>query len=494
MSENESFDEKKVIKKKKVSINRKLKHKIFRVRNIFSILSLILVILLTLFINDIDVLPMKYSILIYSILIIVNLIGIIFINVHKKIILKILGWLIITLSIGGSICGIYYLNSTNKFINSSFKTKELITKNTYYVLGRKDANLKENDITGNIGLYKETVNKDNALKKLSSKYPLTPVEYADVGELFNNLNTGTIKLALMEKASYEIIFSIDSTIKREDFEIIYEFDTFTTKKRSSNTNYDKFNIFIGGTDFTGLMDFNMIISINMSTHEAILTSIPRDYYIDVAGKNGKDKLSFMSAYGPNVNKDSLAQLFGIQIDYTLLVNTTSLVTIVDHVGGIEFCSDYAYTTTHALVNNTYDDRGRKLKVIKGCQHLNGIETLTVARERNAFPGRDRVRQENCQKIIIAIIKKLISTDTILHYNETLNTLGSLYETDLPREIVTSFAKDILNNGNRWNITTQSVDGIDGKDKVHLSNVIDWVMYPYEESVLKAKENIQKILK
>ena len=196
----------------------------------------------------------------------------------------------------------------------------------------------------------------------------------------------------------------------------------------------------------------------------------------------------------DVNKNSLAKLFATDIDYDVIVNTDSLVEIVDYVGGIDFCSDITFTTTHAMVNNTYDDSGKKLTINKGCQKLNGIQALTVARERNAFTGRDRVRQENCQKIIIAIFKKLVSTDTMLHYNETLNTLGSLYETDIPKEVISNLSKDTLNNGNQWKFETQSVDGTDGHDKVHLSNMIDWVMYPDTKTVEKAKNKIKETLK
>jgi LCP family protein required for cell wall assembly len=240
----------------------------------------------------------------------------------------------------------------------------------------------------------------------------------------------------------------------------------------------------------------MIASVNTKNHTVLLTSIPRDLYLKVAGyEDGRyEKLSFMNInYGYELNRESLAQFLDTKIDYTILINTDSLVTVVDYVGGIDFCSDYEFMTTHALVKDTYNDVGKKLYVKKGCQHLNGIETLTVARERNSFPGRDRVRQENCRKILVEIIKKLISTDTIIHYNETLNTLSSLYETDIDEKIITNFAKDILANGNKWQIESQSIDGMDGKDRVHKGNAIDWVMYPDEATVRQAQENIKKAL-
>jgi len=488
MSSNETS------KKKRKSNKRLLKHRILRKRNILSILSLIVNIILVIFIFIMDILPLKYNILIAIAILLIIFLSTILINVHKKIVLKILGTIILIFSIISSIFGIYYLNSTNKFINESFVSKDSYLKNTYYVLSKKSDNLKETDITGTIATYSETTNLNGALEKLNSKHQVTEQQYDDIGTTFQNLNNGTNKFMLIEKASYEIVFSIDTTLSKENYNILYEFDTYTKKKASKSTNTENFNIYIGGTDFAGLMDFNMIVSVNTNTHQVLLTSIPRDYYIEVAGKNGRyDKLSFMNAYGPEINKESLENLFGINIDYSLTIDTNSLVTVVDYVDGIEFCSDYAFTTTHALVQGTFNDSGQKLTVKKGCQSLNGIEALTVARERNAFSGRDRVRQENCQKIMLAIIKKVASTDTLLHYNETLNTLGSLYKTDIPKKVVTTIAKDIINNGNEWNFTTQSVDGVDTHNKVHLSNMTDWVMDPDYNTVMNASNAIQETL-
>lgn len=481
-------------KKKKRSIKKMLKHKTFRMRNIFSLFSFITVVMLIIFIVILDILPTNYNVLIGTFLIIIDLLGIIFINVHKKIILKIFGWLLLIILASGSIFGIYYLDSTNKFINKSFVSTNTYTKNTYYVLAKKSKKFKETSIEGTIGVYKETVNINKALEKLKETHEINSQEYEDIGALFSSLNADANNFILVEKSSYEIVFQLDKELSKNDYEIVYEFDLFTKRKASNSVNYDNFNIFIGGTDFAGLMDFNMIASVNMKNHQVVLTSIPRDYYIEVAGKNGAyDKLSFMNTYGPTTNKESLEKLFGIDIDYTLTVNTTSLVTVVDYIGGIEFCSDTTFTTTHAMVNNTYNDRGTKLTIRKGCQRLDGIAALTLARERNAFAGRDRVRQENCQKIILAIFKELVSTNTILHYNETLNTLGSLYETDLPKEVITNIAKDILNNGNKWDIKTQAVDGTDGHAKVHLSNMTDWVMFPNQETVESASASINGLM-
>lgn len=482
-------------KRKKVSLNKNFKKKALRTRNILSLVSFILVVVFIIFLGIMNILPNKYLYLISGVLILVDLIGICFINVYKKTALKVIGYIILGLITIGSSIGIYYLSSTNNFLNNSFGKKFSIEKNTYYVITASSNNYKESDISDKVSVYKETPHLDKALKKLNKKYEVTTKSYDDVGLVFDNVLNKTDKFMLVEKSSYEIVLSVPDKYKKENFTILYEFDIYTKKKNNGNANTKKFNIYLGGKDFIGLMDFNMIITANTKTHQLLLTSVPRDYYIEVYGKNQKDKLSFMSAYGSDTNKASLSKLFDTNIDYSVTVNTDSLVEIVDYVGGIEFCSDYSYTTTHAMINHDFDDsKGKKLTIKKGCQKLNGIEALTVARERNAFPGRDRVRQENCQKILVAILKKLATTDSMIHYNETLNTIGSLYETDIPKTVISNISKDIINNGNNWKITTQSVDGTDGHDKVHLSNVVDWVMYPDQKTVVKAQNKIKETLK
>ena len=117
-------------KRRKKSFTRIIKHKAFRKRNIFSVVSIVLTIILIIFLSIMDILPLKYNLLISLTLIVIDLISILLINVHRKIVLKIIGTLIMILSIVGSVFGIYYANSTNKFISKSFVSKDIYTKNT----------------------------------------------------------------------------------------------------------------------------------------------------------------------------------------------------------------------------------------------------------------------------------------------------------------------------------------------------------------------------
>lgn len=474
---------------------RLFRHKIVRVRNIFSLISFNLTILIIFSLFLLNILPNKYNIIISIVLVIINFLGIILINVHKKIPLKILGYILLVVSVVVSIFGSYYILVTNDFLEKTFNRFSNVSTTNYYVVSLKSNNLTKNDIKGDVSVYTNTYNVDDAYNRLNESFKINKKSYDDLGLMFNDINNNKTKFMLIEASSYEIVFSIDKDLNKNDFDIIYEFSLVNKINNKNSTNNEKFNIFIGGKDFAGLMDFNAIATVNMKTHTILLTSIPRDYYIDVPDRGIKDKLSFMPAYGFDTNKRAIENLFGINIDYSVYINTSSLVNIVDYVGGIEYCSDEEFTTSHALVLDTYDDtKGKKLYVPEGCKTYNGIETLTIARERLNITGGDSKRQMNCQKIMQAIFKKLITPNTVLHYTETLNELKGIYDTDIDKKVISNFSKDYLNNSNKWEIKTQSVSGLDGFDKVHSSEMIDWVTYPYQDTIDSCSAGIKEVLK
>ena len=237
----------------------------------------------------------------------------------------------------------------------------------------------------------------------------------------------------------------------------------------------------------------MIITVNTITRKVLITSIPRDYYIPTAGHKYKDSLMVMGILGDDVVIKSIENYFGIDIDYKVNVYTTNLVDIVDEIGGITYCSDMAYTTTHAQVIGTYNDRlGKKLYVKKGCQHLNGIQTLTVARERLAFKTGDRQRQINCRKIMISIAKKILSTGTLTNYTSILSSFNSFYKTNMNRETMTTLLKSIITYGD-YEILEQSVDGAGGYAMLRQNTVKSDVLFPYEKTVKKASNEINRII-
>lgn len=483
---------------------RKMKErlkKLLTVENSIIIISILIGIYLVVTINSLDIIPVGYIIGIVFIYLVLDGIFAFFIKKGKKI-GKILGYLFLTIFLLCCMILSYYLTKTNTFLDDSFHNARLTYENTYYVVARKDLNYSNlNSIRGErLRYYQQDANVLKALKKVEKYVNFERQEYEQMSVLVDDLVNKRVDCFLMSDTNYKLMFDVNFNMKKDDYQILWKFnvsskeDIKSTKKKSDSLK--PFHIYIGGVDFTkNNMDLNMILTINPEKHKVLLTSIPRDYYIEVANYPGKkDTLSYMGSLGITTNQKSLENLFGIDIDYYLKFEATGLVGLVDEIGGIHYCSEDSYETTHALVLDDNDESGKKLTVKKGCQNLNGMETLTVARERLAFETGDRQRQKNCQAIIIDIIEKLGTTNTITNYNSILNAISDLYETTLEKEKITGIIKDVVKKKTSWDFKVQSVNGSDARDFVHMTDLKDYVMYPSEETVKKAKEEMNSVLK
>ena len=478
-----------MIKKLKKRINKNKINKL----NIFSVVSFIMLVITLVLILNINVLPTKYLILVISLLLIINILGIVFVNLKKKV-LKIIGVIILIISIILSGVGSYYLFYTNNFLNESFNSvKKTVT--TYYIVTSSDNKYsKKSDIKDTVYYYKDSANIKNVLKVVKEDLDVKTSSYDNVLSMVNDVIDKKIDFMLIDKSSYDIVLNLDSNISKKELKVVYKFNIEKLQDKQENIT-DTFNILISGKDFAGLTDYNAIVTVNTNTHKILLTSIPRDYYMEIAGTNGKkDSLSHLFIYDEATLEKTLENFFDIDIDYIINIKTEGLVRLVDAVDGITYCSDQSFTTTHALILNDYNDSGKqKLYVKKGCQELNGIETLTVARERNAFVGRDRMRQKNAQKIIVAIFDKMKSANLFAKYNDILDALGDSYSTTIPKKVVTDIAKDTIDGAN-WKFITQSVDGSDKWDAdIAILNGKGYAMIPNKQDVVNATNKINEVL-
>lgn len=462
------------------------------VKNIVGIISLIIFIVMTYMIVNINILPNKYLFMVIGIGLLYLIICFILINLKRGKVLKIIGIILLCLLMTGNSVVIYYVHNTNRHINNGF-TKTYTETTKYYLLANiYDNNNDISKFTKNteIKYYKYSRSIDKA-KKLLGNYKY--IDTDNVADTLWNISNNNGYL-LISEANYKYLIDSSNIFDENNYKIIKEFYV-TEKKQRNNEVKDVYNVYIAGLDFTGIMrDFNMIATVNTKTHKVVLTSIPRDYYIDVPAYGMKDTLMALGSLDSEVSKEALENLFDIKIDYTVNINTNSLVKVVDKLNGIEFCSDYEFTTNHALVESTYDDsKGDKLFVPKGCKHYSGIEILAIARERMAFPGRDRVRQQNCRKIAIEIAKSLISTSTLTNYNDVLNSFDGLYVTDMNKKTITNLFKSVL-NGDNYEIIEQSVDGYDSVGIGHLGTADTWTMTPAMDTVYQASNKIKEVMK
>lgn len=459
---------------------------------IVGIINLMLISIIIIYVNKLNIIPLKYMLLLIIGLIIYFIITFGVTLCKSKIVKGIGIFLMLTMTIFTGYT-IKYSNNTNHFLNKYFSNLETHYENRYYILVNDDYSELGELNNAIIGYYINTPEYEKALNSLDIFFEKK--EYNDIEHLVDALENDEVKAILIDETFYNFIRENNNEIDLNNYKILYEYLLKLKDDSIKNSEELKaYNIYIGGLDFTEKnTDFNMIVTINTNTNKILLTSIPRDYYVDIYGKYGKDLLGYAGIWGIGTSVKTIENLFGIDVDYYLRIHTTNLVDLVDSLGGIEFCSDYSFRTTHALILGSYDDTNAEHLIVQsGCHTYNGIEILTIARERLQVGG-DRVRQKNCQDIIINIFKKMISSNTLNNYDKILNTLGKTYTTNISKKVIQTLIKDIIDNPNEWEFVKQSVDGTSSMNYVHFSNYIDHTMDPDMSTVVSATNKINEIL-
>lgn len=441
---------------------------------ILPIITLIISIITIISIIKLNMIPNKYLLIIILIELLLLLIGTI-LNINKNKILKIIGIILLIINIIINTTGLYYINKTNNFIKNNF-TKEIKYTSVYYLITNKENNktIEDLDEETNILYYEYSKNIDKA-KEILGNY-----KYEKTNNIIDTLNNLKDYL-LIDKTNYDI-----TDINKDNLKIIYEFNVETTEKRINKTQ-NSYNIYVNGTDFTReLTDFNMLITINNKTKTILLTSIPRDYYLDIPNYK-KDSLEFMGLLGPRPAMDSLENLFETKIDYYGSIHAEGIAEIVDKIGGIEYCSNIEYQTQYPKEMN---QGKRKFTIKKGCQHLNGIETVAAVRIRKTI-GSDRKRQENCRQVFEKIMNKSLSMTTLTNYEELLSSVSNLYQTNMDDKTITTLIKNLIND--KYTVLEQNVDGSDGDNYIRQGTVKSYVMYPDINTVNNAKQKIKEVL-
>ena len=460
-------------------------------KNTLSLISLVTFIFLLVSVLKINILSNKYLILFIMIEVVINLLGIILINLKKKVFL-ILGFILLLIISVVNAFGFYYLDKTNTFIDNGF-SDYVVVNTDYLVITNTNNPINDiKDVNNKIYYYKYSKSIDLALKKLN-KYRFESTD--SISSVLNIINNDSNNYLLISRSNYDYLMSSTILYDRNNYKIIKEFSV-SYKELKNNTVKDSYTIYLNGVDFTGVMrDFNMLVTVNTKSRQIVLTSILRGYYIDVPAYNIKDTLMCLGSLDSDVSKEALEKLFDVDIDYTFNVNTNSLVNIVDTLGGVEFCSDYDFTTTHVLTTDTYNDKnGNKLRVTKGCKNYNGKEILAISRERLNLRDNERGRINNCRKILLSIGKKTLNTSTLSNYSEILNSYSNLYTTDMNKKTVTNLFKSLIENYSDYEIIEQYPDGSDGKGMGHLGTQEVGVTIPDMNQVNTASAKIKEVLK
>lgn len=471
--------------------------------NRFYFMAVFLLLMVTLIVQlfIINILPIKYSIIIVVVLIILGaLMGYLLYNKKVSKFNQNLGKALIVILSIVLVAGNFYIYKGGQTLQNISGAN--IKTDAISVIVLKD-NKAENGEIDKLKSVKfgvlSAIDRDNtnkAIEDINKKVSSTisTKEYSSLFDLAKALYDKQVDAIILNEAYRGTYQDNEENTAYKNFDletkVIYQVE-IESKQTDISKNVDvtktPFNVFISGIDTYGSVstasrsDVNMLATVNPTTHQILLTSIPRDFYVAQSCQGGQlDKLTHAGIFGVECSVSSISGLFGTDINYYARVNFTSLINIVDALGGVNVENPTAFGTGVYNFNS-------------GLISLNGDEALAFSRDRYHQEGGDRGRGKNQMRVIEGIIKKAISPSIITNYNGVMNAISGSFQTNMESGDITKFIQKQLNSMSGWTVVQNTVDGTGGTDWTPANGFNAYVMYPDQSTVDYAKELIKKVM-
>lgn len=404
--------------------------------------------------------------------------------------------------------GNFYLYSTKQTLtkvtdqsNKAKNTVSVVALNSSKLEDVKSLDGSKLGVLNNIG--KESTKK--SLKDIDkNKVTYTKETYDNVPSLVKALYEGSVDAIVLNEAYRSNVCDIEEyTNFNNETKVVHQTVYYTKENSSplavSDITSKPFNILISGNDSFGDLDENsrsdvdMLITINPVTSTILLTSIPRDSFVkevcdDYACNYGvTDKLTHTGIYGVDTTKNTIENLLDIEINYVYRVNFTSMINIVDALGGVDVTVDPGMAVSKFYTNSNLEG------VHEGENHLDGKRALAYSRERKAYLDGDVQRARNQQQVLQAMFKKATSPEIIKNYANLLNALIGAFDTNMTTEEITSFIKYQIQAKPNWKFEQFVLKGVnDMQVSPELGSEVS-VLILYDSYVSVAHDKIQAVL-
>lgn len=466
---------------------------------ILVFIQVVLLVLFLLKIFSLEMLPVKYLVMLNVVLILITLYT--FTSQFTK--AHVLGKIISILMSAVLLTGFLYaakLSSTLDVITGKMTKTDIVD---VMVLKNDPAASLDDALSYTFG-YNSTVNSAVTTKAISDieadkNTSLNTKTYTKWEDLLNNLYEGK------NIQAFVVHDSVRSTLAEQysDFEdktrIIDTIKITTEVKLSANdkkVNQEPFIVYLSGNDGEGQIssigrsDVNILAVVNPKTRQVLLVSTPRDSYISISnadGKSGLDKLTHAGNAGIEYSELALEKLYSISIDYYIKLNFTGCVEIVDALGGITINSSVDFT-------NGYEAAPESYHFNIGQNECNGEQTLAFVRERKAFNDGDFQRGRNQEAAIKGIISKATSPAILTNYSAVLDAISNMVLTNMSTGTITSLIRGQLSNPKAWNVQSYTVSGTTGTKTGQVYGLSGMsVVIPDDNSINTAKELMNKIV-
>lgn len=268
-----------------------------------------------------------------------------------------------------------------------------------------------------------------------------------------------------------------------------------TGAEANKITKEPFVIYLSGVDTRGELtenarsDVNILAAVNPVTKRVALVNTPRDYYVDLAGTDSKDKLTHAGLYGVETSMETLGNLYGVNVDHYIRINFAGFISIIDALGGVDVYSDQAFTSVGSP--GYYDPT----TFVEGWNHLDGKAALAFARERHAFASGDIQRGINQMKVIDAMLNKIKSPALLMGFSKIMDAASDCFVTSFSKDQISALVRMQLSDFAEWDIESYTVTGTSSSSTKCYSAKGQklYVMKPDDSSVSKAREMIASVL-
>lgn len=492
--------------------NKKKRRPISKFLTVFMFVALALLILQMVCLN---LLPFKLIVLISAVFIILALIVTLMLHFKaKKFFSRLLLGLISLCMCVAFAYGNYFIYKTKDTFDvvTSLADKRAITTS---IIALKDSNitskadLKNKKIGTIVEMDKEATNRTlKALKKDEVKYSTS--DYSNLDDLVNALYDGSVNAICLNEKYRDVLHETEeyftfNTITNVAYQNVHYVEKAASENESDpvrNITKDAFTVLVSGNDSYGSLqdsntrsDANMLLTVNPKTGTILMTSIPRDYYVNLVCPKGdenacpeesKDKLTHTGLLGIKSTEKSIENALGIKINYNVRINFSSVVNLVDALDGIDL--DIKEGEECDIL---YANMQPGLSV--GKHHVDGETALAFARERHAYLNGDNQRVKNQQKVFKAIFKRIVSPKMITNYGKFMDALAVAFDTNISANEMSDFIKYELGSMPKWKFESYSISGDSGNEFCYLAQTYASITYENELMNQIARDKINAVL-
>lgn len=455
---------------------KKNKRPISKFMTIFMIVCLALLIFQIIKLN---LLPAKLIVLVSLVMVILCLIILLILHFKaKKFLPRLLAGFITLCMCVGLAYGNYFIYKTDNTFDVVTSLADSKATTTSIVVLKSSSIKKESGLKGKkIGTIldmdkKPTKRMLDDLNKDNIKY--TAKDYSNLDELMEAFYSGEVDAICLNEKYRDILHETQAYFTfQTDTRIVHQNVHYTKVEKNDNPSdpvndisKDAFTVLVSGNDSYGTLqdsntrsDANLLLTVNPKTGTIFMTSIPRDYYVELicpdddselaCPEGSYDKLTHSGLMGVKSTEETIEKALGIKINYNVRINFSSVVNLVDALDGIDLDIKKGEEVDIFYVNS-------QPGLSVGKHHVDGETALAFARERHAYADGDNQRVRNQQKVFKAIFNRIVSPKMITNYGKFMDALAVAFDTNLSGDEISKFVKYELNNMPNWKIESYAI--------------------------------------